>query len=159
MGIIAPELKIVFDAANKDHKGSELSLLSLPSDSKYRSRNARFASANHGMTDPHRKRRGPITLFCESRWFRAGVFAIVLAPVLYVTSFGPACWIAAVPTGRRPLAIPIWRRAYQPLCYFCNRYDGSLCSEAILHWADFWIPSGSMAVFPMTQERVWVIAD
>jgi len=45
------------------------------------------------MNEPERKRRGPITLFCESRRFRWGVIAVVLLlPVLYVASFGPACW-------------------------------------------------------------------
>lgn len=46
-----------------------------------------------------RKRRGPITLFRESRRFRRAVVAMVAPPILYVASFGPACWISSH-TGR-----------------------------------------------------------
>lgn len=48
------------------------------------------------MEDPERKRRGPLGwLAGRSRGF--WIAAVVLAPVLYVGSFGPACWYTAVP--------------------------------------------------------------
>ena len=48
-----------------------------------------------GMNQPARKRRGPITLLYESRRFRRTIIlSAVLLPVLYVASFGPACWLA-----------------------------------------------------------------
>src|SRR5262245_647651 len=39
-----------------------------------------------------RKRRGPITLFCESRRFRWAAIIVVLLPVLYVASYAPIMW-------------------------------------------------------------------
>ena len=63
------------------------------------------------MSEPERKRRGPITLFCESRRFRRAVLALVLPPILYIMSFGPACWITSH-TGRGANVVSI---VYQPL--------------------------------------------
>jgi len=37
-----------------------------------------------------------MTLLCESRRFRrALIFSALLLPVLYVASFGPACWVCS----------------------------------------------------------------
>ena len=66
---------------------------------------------NSGMNHSAHKRRGPITLFCESRTFRWAVVALIAPPVLYVASFGPACWITSH-TGRGADVVSI---VYQPL--------------------------------------------
>ena len=42
-----------------------------------------------------RKRRGPITLFCESRSFRWATLLVVMATVVYPISYGPALWFAS----------------------------------------------------------------
>ena len=63
------------------------------------------------MGEPERKRRGPITLFYESRRFRWTIIAVVLIPILYVVSFGPACWLCNY--GRLE-ARPVWL-GYRPV--------------------------------------------
>jgi hypothetical protein len=63
------------------------------------------------MNHSARKRRGPITLFCESRTFRWAVVALIAPPVLYVASFGPACWISSH-TGRGADVVSI---VFQPV--------------------------------------------
>src|SRR5262245_19891274 len=43
------------------------------------------------MNEPIRKRRGPLLWLAARTWrFRV---AVALMPVLYVASFGPACWL------------------------------------------------------------------
>src|SRR5262249_45092404 len=43
------------------------------------------------------KPRGPLTLLARSRKARLTVAVILVLPVLYMLSFGPACWMTAVP--------------------------------------------------------------
>src|SRR5262249_43068935 len=63
------------------------------------------------MSEPARKRRGPITLFCESQRFRrAAILAIVVLPATYVLSSGPACWLTAIGGEERYRALA-WREA------------------------------------------------
>ena len=64
-----------------------------------------------GMSEAERKRRGPITLFCESRRFRWAFAVLVLLPALYVASFGPVCWI----TSRTGIGAPIVGHVYGPI--------------------------------------------
>jgi hypothetical protein len=82
-----------------------------------------------GMSNPGRKRRGPITLFCESRGFR---WAVIVALMLYVPSIGPACWISSqlhMGTGAVSFIYqPVMRmsvkisqdRVYFPICSYCG---------------------------------------
>src|SRR5690349_10557717 len=60
-----------------------------------------------------RKWRGPITLLSESRRFRLAVVLALVAPILYVASFGPACWLCAIKVF--PLVPVGW--FYLPLVY------------------------------------------
>jgi hypothetical protein len=78
------------------------------------------------------KRRGPITLFCESRRFRWSVVALnVLLPVLYIASFGPACWIN-LRTGRGGRDIGAF---YRPIGWL-YAYGGDAIGEVIGTWAN-----------------------
>ena len=86
------------------------------------------------MNEPERKRRGPITLFCESRRFRWSIIALaaLFLPIVYVTSFGPACWIN-LRTGRGGLAIGAF---YRPLGWV---YRQSEVTQAVI---DPWVNLG-----------------
>ena len=91
------------------------------------------------MNQPARKRRGPITLFCESRRFRLAVIAVALLPVLYVAGFGPACWLAS----RERMSAPVGRavcRVYTPLLNLALFGDDNSWSVRALHW---WSSIGS----------------
>ena len=65
---------------------------------------------NPGMNQPARSRRGPITLFCESRRFRWSIIAAALMAAAYIVSFGPACWIS----GRTGFALRALPTVYRP---------------------------------------------
>jgi hypothetical protein len=64
-----------------------------------------------------------------AKWFAAAVF--VGLPLIYLLSFGPACWIAAAP--RRPGA-----------------------SDAPRLWLRFYFPIGALIHSTQSQDRNWV---
>lgn len=68
------------------------------------------------MTDKP-KRRGPITLFRHNRRFRWSVIALLVAPFIYVASFGPACWVASHCTTGGDLVVKL----YRPIFYLMFR--------------------------------------
>jgi hypothetical protein len=78
-----------------------------------------------------RTRRGPITLFCESRRFRWTIIAAVLMAALYVVSFGPACWLCNCGCLE---ARPLWL-AYRPVTLLWDRAPRPF-SAAIEWWGD-----------------------
>ena|SRR5579872_2032831 len=78
-----------------------------------------------------RKRRGPITLLCESRRFRWAMTALVVMPVLYVASFGPACWIN-LRTGGGGRAIGMF---YRPIGWLYLR-SGNAVGRGVGAWAE-----------------------
>ena len=91
------------------------------------------------MNQTARKRRGPITLFFESRRFRWTAIAVALLPVLYVAGFGPACWLAA---GDK-LPAPVGRalcRVYAPLLDHLLLSEDESWSVRALYW---WSSVGS----------------
>lgn len=67
-----------------------------------------------------------MTLFAESRRFRRTVILLLCQPVLYVASFGPACWLA----DRQLLPHGLAESIYLPLAIACA--NGG-CSEP-LYW-------------------------
>lgn len=88
------------------------------------------------MSEPKWKRRGPITLFCESQRFRwTAITAVVLIPTLYVASFGPACWISSR-TGS-----PILPVAYQPIGWLLENAPQPIAT-ALVEYAQAGMPSG-----------------
>jgi len=62
------------------------------------------------------KWRGPLTLLAESRRFRCAIFVALAIPVLYVASFGPACWISSRLVWTAT-AVGIWAVAAVDLAY------------------------------------------
>src|SRR5689334_13118600 len=98
------------------------------------------------MSDPEQKRRGPITLFCESRRFRWVVIALaaLLLPIVYVASLGPACWIN-LRTGAGGQAIGAF---YRPIGWLYSR------SEVLQAVIDAWVNLGST-----DDQRFYGVAD
>jgi len=91
------------------------------------------------MSQPARKRRGPITLFCESRLFRWTAIAVALLPVLYVAGFGPACWLASADKMTPPVGRAMCR-VYDPLLKHVLLSDDASWSVRALYW---WSSVGS----------------
>ena len=90
-----------------------------------------------------RKRRGPITLLCENRRFRWTIIAAVLVPVLYVGSFGPACWIMSRSTASNDVP-----KAYLPMGWLI--YNSPKWVENLLRaYARLGIPEGRAVLVPM----------
>ena len=89
------------------------------------------------MSEPGRKRRGPITLLCESRRFRwAAVAAVVVVPILYVVGVGPACWIIERTGHEGPV--------YEALAWFYGPletaydYAPEPVQQVMDSWCDLW---------------------
>jgi hypothetical protein len=96
------------------------------------------------MCEPERKRRGPITLFCESRRFRWTVIAAaVLTPGLYVASFGPACWISSRANSQ---ALPA---AYLPIGWLLKNSPQPIAT-ALVEYAQAGMPPGSLISVPVS---------
>ena len=104
------------------------------------------------MSEPERKRRGPITLFCESRRFRWTIFAAVLMPVLYVLSFGPACWI----TGQMGIRGDMIPRLYAPALRLLNHGPrGSIQWYAGLAAPQGWILRPCTKTWQTSDGTIW----
>jgi hypothetical protein len=80
------------------------------------------------MSESERKRRGPITLLCESRRFRWAVVALIAPPVLYVASFGPACWLTDY-SGMGKEIVPM---IYKPAIWCSVNGPGPV--SAVVNW-------------------------
>ena len=103
-----------------------------------------------GMSQPARKRRGPITLFCHSRRFRWAVISLAFgAPALYVASFGPACWIAA---RHKPLC-RILREAYLPLGRVAHHWAPAF--DGLLWCGSIGMPEGAYVAWEVERSAVY----
>jgi hypothetical protein len=71
------------------------------------------------MTDHHKSRGGPL-YWLGHRSRRFWIFAVVLMPVLYVGSFGPACWIATQGESDS-LGRTVVLYSYYPLLWIASR--------------------------------------
>ncbi|HEY3965394.1 MAG TPA: hypothetical protein VGM05_12635 [Planctomycetaceae bacterium] len=85
---------------------------------------------------------------CRERWAKRTLAATVGLPILYVLSFGPACWLTAKPNDvdvDRPALI---MTAYWPIGYFrSNTYSG-ITLDYLDWWACLGIAPGHTAWFP-----------
>ena len=117
------------------------------------------------MTPSPNKRRGPITLLMMSRRLRWWTFGVLVAlPILYVASFGPACWLTAwTPpyelnpeyTGSRWSDMPPpprWMLIFRPLIdhvlYNRNRSIGN----RLYRWAMWGVKPGYALAIPAESE-------
>lgn len=81
-----------------------------------------FLRYNPGMSQPARKPRGPITLFCESRRFRWATVILFAVLIGYPLSFGPACWVSSYSDFGSEF-IPI---VYRPLLWTFEDSEGDV---------------------------------
>ena len=74
--------------------------------------------------------------------------ALIGLPMLYVASFGPACWLTAhtAPYGFRPSGPPGLMRIYWPLG---AAYDRKFAADAIRWWARLGAPAAHWIELPM----------
>jgi hypothetical protein len=80
------------------------------------------------MSDRPQKRRGPLLWLADrSRRFWIGV---ALVSVLYVASFGPACWFLA--SHRRDVGPPIAGRLFWPVGWIAN--NGPHSTRRMIEW-------------------------
>jgi len=93
---------------------------------------------NPGMGE--RKRRGPITLFCESRRFRWAVIAAVVV-LLYPISFGPACWVCSR-ISQSGVSWEITDFLYSPLLSTWWHNDQRIIGNVISWYANLWANDG-----------------
>src|SRR5436190_22613631 len=101
------------------------------------------------MSDQPRKRRGPLTWLAARTW-RFWVMVALAQPFVYVGSFGPACWLAAipiVPPASSPARLPNpVMRVYWPLGKLLGH--GAHVGRAVGWWVKFWIPDGKFTQIP-----------
>ncbi len=98
-----------------------------------------------------KKRRGPLLwLAGRSRrwWIVVAIMLPLSLPVLYVASFGPACWYTAADVGGshmtwiRPAAPPTWARLlYWPLGGAIGNHSRPGI-PALAGWLDWWAHYG-----------------
>ena len=98
------------------------------------------------MSEPRRKRRGPITVFCEYRRFRLAVIVAFVVPALYVAGFGPVCWL----TDHGVLPIACSYPVYRPLAIFVANWCPSWVESALTRYGEL----GGQPRAPMA----WMIA-
>lgn len=68
--------------------------------------------------------------------------ALIVVPILYVTSFGPVCWATATPgnfSGWR--SVPRFMRLYSPIGYLTVQTE-SLVGGWLYWWATLGVPDG-----------------
>lgn len=97
------------------------------------------------MQTASRTWRGPLTLLATSRKARRWAVVATAVPLLYVASFGPACWITAryVPTRRLHVA-------YRPVAYLARAKGERTIRNLVRSYARLGMPTGSTVTLPIS---------
>lgn len=105
------------------------------------------------MDRADQRRRGPfLWLAARSRRFLATVFSL---PVLYVSSFGPACWL----TAQRELKASSAMFAYVPIgAVICSERE-SPAREGFQMWMVLWTPAGFVSQVPADFSGMTYVTD
>jgi hypothetical protein len=88
----------------------------------------------------------------RERWAKRIALGIVTTVVLYALSFGPACWLAALPSARDPflhLAPSRWLQIYWPLGWAANG-KASPFRKSLCWYATLWMSRGTEVRMPTT---------
>lgn len=102
------------------------------------------------IDEPPTKRRGPLGWLVARTW-RFWVVAALLMPLLYVGSFGPACWITArLSSGARIPPPPKWMLIYSPLGVICTA--NSRPSAMLRRWASVGAPDDAHVAVPTSTD-------
>jgi hypothetical protein len=78
----------------------------------------------------------------RERWAKWTLAVLVILPVLYVGSFGPAVWTA----GRDYTAIPSVERAYCPILWIIAHGPAPI-QRGLSWWGEFGFPPGGWVIF------------
>ncbi|MFN0051487.1 MAG: hypothetical protein ACKV0T_04805 [Planctomycetales bacterium] len=107
------------------------------------------------MNERATKRLGPV-LWLASRTRRFWIAVALLLPVLYVGSFGPACWVTArwgfvrahslIPI--RPDPPPQWMVIYWPIGAFLDKSE-SYTSAVLKWWVVLFVDGDHVARVPI----------
>jgi hypothetical protein len=98
-------------------------------------------------------RGGPL-YWLKRRSRRFWIAVVVLLPVLYVASFGPACWITSqIYIPGEQIKINPGLVIYSPLAQALRSDPESRFSSFLLWWMTLGIPSGRRAIVPLDSSR------
>jgi len=102
----------------------------------------RHPAYTRGMSEPQRKRRGPL-LWLADRSLRFWIGVSMTLPILYVASFGPACWF-----GSRSGTTILVSRAYVPVARIVETWPRI---GLLIRWyARCGLPAKTRAAVPTT---------
>lgn len=103
----------------------------------------------------------------RERWAKWTFAAVVGVPILYVMSFGPACWLAAVPVPIRfsfsepPPPPKDWFRIFWPIGWAGaakHRSPASSWNKAFYWYTELWLARGFGVSIPKTNDgNTWVV--
>jgi len=85
----------------------------------------------------------------RERWAKVTAVALAIA-LLYPASFGPACWLTAIPipgSGTIMPPQPAIMRCYWPFGFLANNDDP--IGKAVIWWMKLGMPSGHVAAVPI----------
>jgi hypothetical protein len=113
------------------------------------------------MDERPNKSRGPL-LWLAGRSRRFWVGAMVMMPLLYVGSFGPACWLTAWPNppyfsfahnvGPQPQR---WMMIYFPLGAVIVHAYGTPAARTLNWWATYGMQPGYCGIVPFSVDGGW----
>jgi hypothetical protein len=114
-----------------------------------------------GMSDRPTKPFGPIGWIANrsrqfwgwiaSRSRRFWIVVIILMPVVYVASFGPACWLTATPP--ETAHIKFWLCPHLPLVKYAHK--GGYPGSGLLEW---WMSVGVPQGYSLAMPHDWIDA-
>jgi hypothetical protein len=85
----------------------------------------------------------------RERWARRTALAMACLPILYVLSFGPACWMAATPRVAGSADAPrMWMRFYFPMGALIHRTQ-SQDSQPVRRWITWGAKKGGRVIVPV----------
>jgi hypothetical protein len=82
----------------------------------------------------------------RERWAKWTLAALAGLPVLYVTSFGPACWLTSRPLGDGSVP-PSVMRIYAPMARLAQ--SGTAIGDLVRQWWFLWIPLDHVSNIPI----------
>jgi hypothetical protein len=84
----------------------------------------------------------------RERWAKWTAAVVAFLPILYVLSFGPACWITAAPRAAGNIDEPrMWMRFYFPIGAFIH-YTRCENSKPLVKWITFGAKQGGSVIVP-----------
>jgi hypothetical protein len=97
-----------------------------------------------------------VTIFNRRTWPAKWVSAVMLGgPLLYVGSFGPACWIFS----RAPRSIPFPNTLYAPILEVWWQQEGNFLGKTISRYANLGVDKGCVTTARIPDLRLVRLRD